>query len=74
MTSDDGTFVEAGRIVAAKETPRLRAIRLLNELVPKFASRDKAIEHLYYRTPSANPEVRLYSIAAALYILGTDDQ
>lgn len=72
-TLDEKVLVEAGQIVSQRETPRDRAVRLLRELVPAFPSRDKAMDHLYYVTPSATPDLRLFSIAAALYILGDAD-
>lgn len=72
-TLDEQVLVEAGRIVNQREVPRDRAIRLLRELVPAFPSRDKAIEHLFYVAPAATPDIRLFSIAAALHILGDAD-
>lgn len=54
----------------SRETVEDRAIRLLRDLLPSFASRDDAIQHLYYVQPGATMNTRIYSIAAALYVLG----
>jgi hypothetical protein len=46
-----------------------RAQQLLKELLPDFRSRDEVLDNLYYVTPNANPEVRTWSIAAAVAVL-----
>jgi hypothetical protein len=51
------------------ETLEMRATRLLRQLLPAIGTRDQAIENLFYRTPDANESVRLWSIAAAVFIL-----
>lgn len=46
-----------------------RAHHLITQLLPTITSHDMAMDHLYYLTPDATPASRLWSIAAALYIL-----
>lgn len=63
---------EAGRLVSKRETPYQRAEHILRTLLPRFKDRDQALGNLYYVTPDATPDIRLFSIAAALYIMGSD--
>lgn len=46
-----------------------RANELLVRLLPSIQSHDDALNHLFYVTPDATPELRAWSLAAALYIL-----
>lgn len=47
-----------------------RANELLVKLLPTIRSHDHALDNLFYVTPEATPELKLWSIAAALYVLG----
>lgn len=47
-----------------------RAQAILTQCLPRFVNREQAIDNLYYADPEASPEITLYSIAAALYVLG----
>ena len=56
------------------ETVRERAEYLLRRLLPQIQSHDQAMDNLFYVNPDASPEIRLWSIAAALYVLDTEPQ
>jgi hypothetical protein len=49
--------------------PRARAEWLLTQCLPTIRTRDHAINHLFYVNPNANHDVRLSSIAAAVFII-----